>query len=190
MHLRAAPAASKPQSGPSQSIIVRSLPISFGRTHLRQRINRKKERALEIVEVKEEEVDEKPRERHAVNKENVAAGPSKYDDEERVPEVPRPKRSRRSPLRPPFRHPSRHVENCDRLRAAGAANVPTAAPAAVVAPPAPVQAAPVATPMPVIVALAAQPAQGALCFRRHTTSSRRTSSARAYLPPANRPGTR
>ncbi|EKM48397.1 uncharacterized protein PHACADRAFT_202865 [Phanerochaete carnosa HHB-10118-sp] len=167
MHLRAAPTASKPQ--PSQSII----------THAPTAENQKgKKRALEIVEVKEEEVDEKPRKRHAANRENFTARYSKYDDEERVPEGPRPKRSRRNPVRSSLCHPSRHVENHDRLRAAGVSNVPTAAPIAVVARLAPATAAPGAAPGPAVVAPAAQPAQGAFVIIPPPP-------APVYLPPVN-----
>ncbi|EKM50279.1 uncharacterized protein PHACADRAFT_201118 [Phanerochaete carnosa HHB-10118-sp] len=122
---------------------------------------RGKKRSLEVEEVKEEEVGGEPRKRHAANKENVAAGPSEDDDDDRAHEGPRPKRSRPSPVRPSFCHPSRHVENRDRARAAGAASVQTAAPAAVVASPPPTPAAPVVVPVPAVAALAAQPAQGA-----------------------------
>ncbi|EKM48009.1 uncharacterized protein PHACADRAFT_203372 [Phanerochaete carnosa HHB-10118-sp] len=118
---------------------------------------RGKKRALEVEEVKEE-VDEKPRKRHAANKENVAARPRKHDDDDHDLESCRPQRSA---VRPSFCHPSRYVKNRDRLRTAGAANAPTAAPATPVALPTPIPAAPVAAPIPATAAPAAQPAQGA-----------------------------
>ncbi|EKM47978.1 uncharacterized protein PHACADRAFT_203422, partial [Phanerochaete carnosa HHB-10118-sp] len=132
---------------------------------------RGKKRAREVEEVKEEEVDEKPRKRHAADKENVAAGPSEYDDDDDDHESRRPQRST---VRPSFCHPSRYVENRDRLHVAGAANMSAAAPATPVAPPAPMPAAPVAAPIPAVAVPAAQPVQGAFIV---------IPPAPVYLPP-------
>ncbi|EKM57460.1 uncharacterized protein PHACADRAFT_192608 [Phanerochaete carnosa HHB-10118-sp] len=156
-----------------------SLATSGYRDAIKTENQRGKKRAREVEDVKEEDVDEEPRKRHAANKEKAAPGPSEYDDDD---EGFRPKRNRRRPPRPSFCHPSCHVENRDGVHAAGAANVPIAAPAAVVALPAPVQAAPVAAPMPAAVALAAQPAQGAFVVIPPPLAAL-APPAPTYLPP-------
>ncbi|EKM50307.1 uncharacterized protein PHACADRAFT_201146 [Phanerochaete carnosa HHB-10118-sp] len=117
---------------------------------------RGKKTALEVKAVEEEEVKEELRKRHTANKENAAVRRSKHDDEECVSERPRPKRSRRNSVRLSFCYPSRHVENRDRVHAAGVSNVPTAVPTVVVAPLAPTTAAPVAMPGLAVITPTAQ----------------------------------
>ncbi|EKM48900.1 uncharacterized protein PHACADRAFT_202262 [Phanerochaete carnosa HHB-10118-sp] len=125
-HFRATSNASQCQS--PQADIVRSpvLHLRCGHTP-RTESQREKERALEIEKVKEDELDEEPQKRHAAD-ENAFPSRSEHDDNERNHEGPRPKHSRRSPVRPSFCHSSCHVENLV-IPPASASAAPVAAPA-------------------------------------------------------------
>ncbi|EKM49063.1 uncharacterized protein PHACADRAFT_202055 [Phanerochaete carnosa HHB-10118-sp] len=144
-------------SAPTATTGHRTLPRGQLCTHAAVTDNQRgKKIALEVKEVEEEEVKEELRKRHAANKKNAAVHRSKHDDEELVPERPRPKRSRCNPVRLSFCYPSRHVENRDQVHAADVANMPTAAPTVVVAPLAPATAAPVAAPGLAVITPTAQ----------------------------------